>query len=375
MLKFRLVAGIALVSVVVCALMASIVSAQTGDKWNLAVAVKDAAAKLKPVVVSVETRFDKPRTGFGLWEYFRGARPTYGLYGTGFFYRGIYVITSDDLTEHLKYARVVQSDGQSYPAELLGTNSTFHVAVLQVNFPPGMTAPEPNFLDSDKVVLGMPICVVGRSLNGDDTFATEGIISAVRKETIGSEIPTEEYIQFDANYEFTFTGGPLADVNGNILGMVTMINPSWGINLNLAVPINEVLKAADKIIIGDERVPWFGAEMLVRTINIDMIGNLQCLPFKDGLYLTYIEPNSPADLVGLEVGDVIEKIDGKRFEHMSEFTMMKRRFIIGQQITIDFWRDCEQFQVALTILPEPEEEDEESAGGGAPSSGKPPGHP
>jgi len=216
--------------------------------------------------------------------------------------------------------------------------------------------------------------VIGRSMDGDDTFATEGIISAVRKETIGSGVPTEEYFQFDANYEFTFDGGAIADANGNIIGMVTSTS---GMNLNLAVPINDVLRVANKIISGDKRDPWFGAEVMERTVNIDIIYDLGCLPFDNGFFVTYVQPNSPSDLAGLMAGDVMESVDGKFFDYLSEFSMMKRRFVIGQQIKIVFWRDCKKFDVVITILPTPESlEAEAGSDSGEPrDSGMPPGHP
>lgn len=344
--------------------------ADVGDKWYVSHAVKDAAAILKPVVVAVETRFDKPRTGYEYYEALRGSRPLYGLYASGFMYKEKYVITIDDIADHLAYARVVTYDKKSYEAKLLGTNGTFNVAVFEVNLPPGVVFSEPKFFDSDKLILGMPICALGNSLSGDDTFSTEGIISAIRKETVGSEIPTEEFIQFDANYEFTFGGGPLADTKGNVVGMIVTTS---GMNLNLAVPINEVLRAADKIISGDERVAWVGAELLERTVNIDIIYELDCLPFDNGLFVTYVEPNSPADLAGLENGDVIKMIDGKMFDFINEYSMLKRRFEIGQQIKVTFWRDCKEFEVVLTILPTPDtaEKGPETDS----STGKPAGHP
>lgn len=349
--------------------------AQGSADWSFAVAVKAAAEKLSPAVVSVETRFDQPRTDpdYQLWDYFRGNRPTYGLYGSGFFYRGKYVITTDAITDNYAYGRVVLTDGRSYSAKYLGKNETFHVAVLEVDLPPGMRIPEPQFFDSDKLKLGQPIAVIGRSLNSKDTFATAGVISAIRKQTVGSETPTEEFIQFDANFELTFIGGPLSDIEGKI---VAMVHWTSGINVNIAVPINDVLMAADKIIAGDTRVPWFGADMIERTTNIDIIYKLGNLSFEDGLFVTYVQQNSPADFAGILSGDVIETIKGRRFSYMSEYSMLRRRFFIGEQVPVKYWRNGKSYEVVVTILPTPESLAEGGAGASSPSSsGMPPGHP
>ena len=85
---------------------------------------------MRPSVVAIETRFDQPRLddAYAFWQYFRGPRPLYGLWGTGFIYKDPqYVITAKFLMEHAKFVRVILDDGRSYSAEVVGDNGDFNI--------------------------------------------------------------------------------------------------------------------------------------------------------------------------------------------------------------------------------------------------------
>jgi S1-C subfamily serine protease len=353
-------------------------------------AVADATALVRPSVVAIETRFAEPLLDddYAYWHYMRGARPLYGLWGTGFIYKDPqYVITSDLLMSDAEYIRVILDDGRSYEAELVDKDSDFEVAVLKVDWGPDLEPISPPFGDSDTLRLGTPIAIVGKALNSVDTFATAGIISAIRKQLPRSEKPTDKFLQFDASFELSFTGAPLVDASGNVVGMV---DRTEGTQINIGVPINDIVYIADRIIAGEVVEIWFGAEttLLTKGIvdwggaprNFDWDGNGEAEEVDFGRWVSYVEPGSPADYAGLRVGDTIVEIDGTFMKFSYDWSTFFRSLAVGQLITVEFIRkmdgadpkssvteDFFRAQTQVQILEEEEEgEDEEGESSSAP---------
>lgn len=353
--------------------------AQLGEEYQPDLAVAGATALVRPSVVAIETRFDEPRLedGYEYWQYMRGARPLYGLWGSGFIYKDPqYVITSEMLMDHAEYIRVILDDGRSYSAELIGKDTDFDIAVLKVDWGPDLEPISPAFGNSDQLKLGQPIAIVGKALNSVDTFATAGIISAIRKRVPHTEEPTDKFLQFDASYELSFTGAPLVDVGGEVIGMV---DRTVGSQINLGVPINEIISTADKIISGEVTETWFGVEAVrMRQGIIDWGGAPRYFDWDEdgeaeeveyGYWVSYVEPGSPADIAGLEAGDTIVELDDQFIKFDYDWDSYIRTFKVGQLVyvkvirknvdagvnsnaTEDFHRELIQVQ----ILEQPEEE-------------------
>lgn len=312
-----------------------------GPGWETSYSADVAAQKLKESVVYVETRFDRPRNDdiYAAWGSFRGARPLTGLFGTGVVYKDSqYVITSPFLMEHADYVRVVTWDGRSFPATIEGKNDPFKTAVLKVDWGHDYEPEPAAFGDSDKLNLGEPIAILGRSEEGLDFLSTVGVISAIRKELPTVDEPTEQYIQFDAPYYLPMMGGPLSDVNGTVIGIVyNTVTDFYGTNINFAVPINDVMRAADDIIAGRAKRPWFGVETILVTPQIRALNHIP-ERIESGMFITYVEPGSPADLAGLKAGDLILSLDGKPIREQFDYSAFFRRIYIDQVIEVEYWR-------------------------------------
>lgn len=374
-------------AVLALALIAPVVaSAEEQPASNPAAAVSAATAIVRPSVVAVETRFDRPRTDdeFMYWQMFVGARPLRGLWGSGFIYKDPnYVITSNFITKHAKFIRVILDDGRSFKAEKVGENKDFQLAVLKVDWGPDLEPVAPVFGDSDKLMLGQRVALVGKSMNTVDTFATMGTISALRKQVTGSPEPTDQLLQFDASFELTYTGAPLVDVKGEVIGMVTK---SAGVGLNLGVPVNELAASADKIISGENAETWLGIETQLMTIGLKEAGyapakfdwnndgKAEDVDF--GMWVSYVEPNSPADIAGLKASDTIVEFNGKFIKFQYDWYSVRRNLSIGQLISIKFLRKnettgkWERMETQVQILAAPPKEDDDSGG-----ASLPPGHP
>jgi len=342
-----------------------------GAGWDINYSADVAAQKLMKSVVYVETRFDRPRNDniYAAWGSFRGARPLMGLFGTGFIYRNSqYVITSPFLLEHADYVRVVTWDGKSFPATVEGTDDTFKTAVLKVDWGRDYE-PRPAALgDSDKLKLGEPIAILGRSEEGRDFLSTVGVISAIRKELPTVDEPTEQYIQFDAPYYLPMMGGPLSDTEGKVIGIVyNTVTDFYGTNINFAVPINDVIRVADDIIAGRAKRPWFGIERIILTPQIRALNRIP-ERIENGMFITYVEPGSPADLAGLMAGDLILSLDGNPIREEFDYSSFFRRIYVDQVIEVEYWRfvpgvsdnpdatEGDIFRTVVQILEYPEED-------------------
>jgi len=365
------------------ALQAYVASAQeTGRGWELNYTADVAAERLKQSVVMVETRFDRPRNDdkYLPWAYFRGGRPLIGLYGSAFVYKDPkYVITVPIILENAEYIRVLTWDRKAYPAKLKGKDSDFNVAVLEVDWGKAGPPPPAPLADSDRLSVGEAIAIVGRSEDGRELLSTVGVISAIRKDVPTVEEPTEQYIQFDAAYSLPLTGGPLANVNGEVVGMVAgTVTDFFATNINLAVPINDIVRVADRIIAGKTEKPWFGAETIALT---SQIRSLNKIPDRiaSGMFVSYVEPGSPADLAGLKPGDMILQLNDTTISRSFDYDAFLRRVEIGDVIRVKYWRftpgvsdvptakEGDIYETIVQILPYPEEEkSSESAGGGSP---------
>jgi S1-C subfamily serine protease len=368
--------------------------AQEADGYKPDTAVADAASVVRPSVVAVETRFDEPvlSTKYAFWQFFRGPRPLYGLWGSGFVYSDPeYVITASGLMDHAEFIRVILEDGRSFKAELIGENETFNVAVLKVDWGPDVMPMVPVFGDSSKLKLGQPVGLVGKPLFSNDTFSTAGVLSAIRKEMPGADEPTDEFLQFDASYQLSYVGGPIIDVYGNIVGMIDFT--AGGVNLNLGVPINEVLNSAEKIILDIEEDVLFGVETQfmaqgIKEIGLapftfDLQGDGEAEDLDFGMWVSYITPNSPADIAGLMVGDTIVSLDNILIDSRYAWNAYVRDFRVGQLVMVKYIRKndatgewyLDQTQVQIVEDTSAEDEDEESGGPGGGGSSLPPGHP
>lgn len=378
-----------LLAAAVTACMPALVHAQSAEGYRYEDKVYAATAIVTPSVVAVETRFKEPTmdNDYALWAYTRGARPLYGLFGSGFIYKDPnYVITNNFITQDAEFVRVTLNDGRSFKAELVGESDAYKLAVLKVDWGPDFKPIGVQVGDSSKMRLGQPMAIVGKSNNNHDTFATSGIISAIRKEmpTVGGDEPTNEFIQFDAAWEHTFYGAPIVDVEGKVIGMVDKSVTAHG--LNLGVPINEIVFTADRIISGEAVDTIWGVESQFVSAGLqkagyvpwafDLDGDGTEEPVEFGEWVSFVDTNSPAEIGGLLAGDLIYQIDETFLEFHYNYTRAKREFIPGQLVIVRFLRlnaatgewekKVAQVQVVEDTTPDDDDDDSSSRSSGNP---------
>jgi S1-C subfamily serine protease len=227
-----------------------------------------------------------------------------------------YIVTNNHVVMNASHLTATLYNGKQYDAKLIGRDPKTDVAVIKIA---QSGLPAAKFGDSDTLKVGDWVIAVGNSLGLGPTV-TAGIISATKRGpiAIGREV-LEDVIQTDAAVNKGNSGGALADLNGDLVGINTAIassGPDGGnIGIGWAVPSKTVEKVAkDLIATGKVRRPWLG--IVYQPYNADVRKELEQhgatgLPQQDGARVRQVMDKSPAADAGLEPEDIILQINGR----------------------------------------------------------------
>ncbi len=308
-----------------------------------------------PSVVHITSRTQV----FDVW---RGIVPREGT-GSGFVYDTTgHIVTNNHVIQGADTIEIVLADGTSLPAEVVGTDSYYDLAVLRVD--PGALATAALPLgDSDTLRVGQRVLAIGNPFGLDRTLTT-GIISALDR-TIESESGSVvgNAIQTDAAINPGNSGGPLLNTRGEVIGVNTAIqSPTGGsVGIGFAVPISAVRRVVpDLISYGYYRHP--SLRIAVRELGYEV------RPAEDGaqrgLLIVDLDPNGPAARAGLRAaiaqrqgrrivyvgGDIITAIDGQPVATRDDLTLyLENNTVPGDSVTVTYERDGDLHDVQVTV--------------------------
>ncbi len=258
-----------------------------------------------------------------------------------------YVITNDHVVpQGPGTTTVIFNDSQSTTAQVVGRDSESDIAVLKVSRS-GLTPVE--FGNSDAVAVGDPVLAFGAPLALSNTV-TSGIVSALdrplQEGTPGQQVRYYAAIQTDAAINHGNSGGPLVDAAGRVIGVNSVIKSlsandegAGNIGLAFAIPINQAKRIAQEIIdSGSARRTVIGAQVGSSTGR-----------GVAGARLTSVEPNGPAAGAGLQVGDVITKLDGHPVAEPTDLIALVRKYAPGSLVTIEYRRGSERHTASVTL--------------------------
>ncbi|WP_421706724.1 DegQ family serine endoprotease [Algihabitans sp.] len=278
-------------------------------------------------------------------------RPQRGV-GSGFIIDDEgFIVTNNHVVEDADEIEITLDDGRTYPAELVGSDPQTDLAVLKIE--PRGDLPVLDFGDSDAVEVGDWVMAVGNPF-GLGGSVTAGIVSA-RSRNINAG-PYDDFIQTDAAINRGNSGGPMFNLDGEVIGINTAIfSPSGGsigigfaIPSNLAQPIIAQLKDGGTVERG-----WLG--VMVQQVTPELAEAVG-LDSPRGALVANVVPRGPAAAAGLEQGDVIVSFAGSAIEEMRDLPRIVAGTEIGEGVEVQVWRDGEEerFQVEIGRL-EPEQ--------------------
>ena len=306
----------------------------------------DAVAVVERVAPAVVTVNNLQQLGGG---FFGGGNddPQRAGTGTGFILNDQgYIVTNEHVVRGGDEFEVVFADGEQRPAELIGSDPLADLAVVRVE---GELPATVALGDSDALRVGQPVLALGSPLGEFTNTVTQGIISALNRdfplESPCSGIYTN-LIQHDAAINPGNSGGPLINAAGEVIGVNTLGIPEAQ-GLFFAVPASTVREITTEIIEdGEVDYPFFG--VTGQPISADLAAQ-EDLPVDYGQYLLEVEPGGPAAEAGVEAGDIVVAIDGRRIDARNPFTEALFAHEPGETVEATVQRGDEQLAVQVTL--------------------------
>ena len=271
-----------------------------------------------------------------------------------------YIVTNNHVIQGADEVRAILHDETVLEAEIIGRDPKLDLALLKVDTDRDLKAAPLG--DSKSLRVGDWVLAIGNPFGLGGTV-TSGIVSA-RARDIQSG-PYDDFIQTDASINRGNSGGPLFNLNGEVVGINTAIlSPSGGsIGIGFAVPANLAKTVlADLREYGAPRRGWLGVR--IQSVN-DEIADSLGLDQAQGALVADVDPDGPASDAGIKPGDVILSFDGKQIEEMRRLPRMVAETPIGKTVDVVVWRDGARKTLDVE-LGQLEEEPEEQAEGPAP---------
>jgi len=236
------------------------------------------------------------------------------------------------------------ADGRRVRGEVLGSDQLVDVAVVRVPLDDLPAAP---LADSDELVVGQTAIAIGNPLGLERTVTT-GVVSALNRIARGTTLG--ELIQTDAAINPGNSGGPLLDSQGRVIGINTVVLGAPGVvGLGFAVPINLARDVADQVL-RTGRVVRAVIGVYPRDVDPILVRQFD-LPVRAGVIVTGIEPRSPAERAGIQLADIIVRIDDTEITSAGDVFRFLRSRSPGDRVTITLVRppNGERIRIPITL--------------------------
>lgn len=323
----------------------------------------DLVEKLQPSVVNISTTH-KPQedssneemlgiesTNPRIKDYFNPQNPQQLSLGSGFIIDGDgYIITNNHVIDQAEEITVTLADNRQLTARLIGRDGKTDIALIKVEASEKL--PAVKLGDSDKIRVGDWVLAIGNPF-GLGGSVTAGIVSAKSRDIEAG--PYDNFIQTDASINQGSSGGPMFNLDGEVIGINTAIFSTNGgsMGIGFAVPVNlthfviEQLKSKGKVERG-----WIGIKIQPNSGDIAHSLSQQA---QRGVIVSSVSEGSSAKAAGIEAGDIILSFDGQPIDDAKNFSRMVAETEVGKTINLEIWRDKQIRKISLPVMLMPEE--------------------
>jgi len=299
-------------------------------------------AKVKPSVVAISTQST-------ISNFFTGQSIQEGAGSGWIISKDGYIVTNNHVVEGAETIEAMLDDGSTYEAKMVRTDPLTDLAVMKID---AQDLPAAKIGSSAELQVGEWVVAIGNSL-GRGISATKGIVSALEASVpVGPGQTLYDLVQTDAAINPGNSGGPLVNMKGEVVGInsvkvaqVGVEGMGYSISTRSAMPVIEEL-----IKTGYVTRPWLGVGLFTVDESIARQFNL---PVDEGVVVTQIANGSPADMAGLEAGDVITLFNGEEVKDVDELVLAIHNAKVGQSIEIAYWREDAQYKTTAIMAESP----------------------
>ncbi|MFK7761129.1 MAG: Do family serine endopeptidase [Candidatus Midichloriaceae bacterium] len=326
--------------------------------------IADVVEKLSPAIVNISTTqlvengnknlpfSEMPEEFFKFFEEFNknsGSNKPSKIVslGSGFLIddKG-HVVTNNHVIENAQEINITIGDNEKkiYKAKVIGKDKKTDLAVLKIDIKSSI--PFVKFGDSDKIRVGEHVIAIGNAFGFGGTV-TSGIISA-KGRYLGGQF-YEEFIQTDASINKGNSGGPMFNMNGEVIGVNSaIVSPSGGnVGIGFAIPSNTAKSIINKLLKdGKIERPWLG--ITFQPVTEDMAKGFN-LDNSNGAIVSNVMKDSPAEKAGVNIGDIIVKFNGKLLNNINQFPRTVADAPLNTKIPVEIIRKGKTINLNVTL--------------------------
>ncbi|TJV39823.1 MAG: Do family serine endopeptidase, partial [Mesorhizobium sp.] len=274
------------------------------------------------------------------------------------------IVTNNHVVDGASSIKVTLDDGTELPAKVVGSDAKNDLAVLKIKA--SKPLPTVKWGDSDKLMTGDQVLAIGNPF-GIGTTVSAGIVSARGRDLHSG--PFDDFIQIDAPINHGNSGGPLVDVNGNVIGINTAIySPNGGsVGVGFAIPSDQAQKVVAKLEKGGSiQYGYLGVD--IQPVTPD-VASAMGLDHPGGALVSQVNDGSPAALAGVETGDVITGFAGQDVKDPKDLSRAVADVAPGTRETLDVWRKGKAMKISVDVGRNSDDAKTASTGGsGAPGA-------
>ena len=264
--------------------------------------------------------------------------------GSGFIIdeKGI-VVTNNHVIQDAEDIIIRVNGDKEFKAKVIGADPLSDIAVLQLETKEKFIPVK--FGNSDNARIGDWVIAIGNPFGLGGTV-TSGIISA-RNRSIGLS-RYEDYIQTDASINSGNSGGPLFDMNGDVIGINTAIlGRNGSIGIGFSIPSNSAKIVIDQLIeFGETKRGWLGVRIQDVTKEI---ADIEKLDKPRGALVASVADGSPSDKAGVKAGDIILEFNGESINEMKQLPIIVARTAVGKKVKVKIWRNKKEIIKDITL--------------------------
>lgn len=300
------------------------------------------ARDVGPAVVTVVSQLPSQTSFFGSFQ----PPPARGS-GVILDQRG-YIMTNYHVIEGAQQLYVILADGRQRPARLVGSDYPFSdLALVKIE---GENYPVAALGDSDALQAGEWVVAIGSALGDFRNSVTVGVISGLGRSLQTSGAVLDDLIQTDAPINRGNSGGPLLNLDGQVVGINTAIirgGADQAEGIGFAIPSNTVRYVADQLIasgyVARPYLPLTGVPITPR------LAALYNLPVDYGLFVRAVGRGTALDQAGVQPGDILLSLGGQRLDEQHPLLRVLARHRVGEEVELEIWRDGATRRVRVTL--------------------------